>query len=72
MDSDWSLFTHLDALGASQGYAYDFQFELRYKTSLHYSLGIGYRSLGGGADNDTLKNFAQFDTTYFSLVYNFD
>lgn len=65
----WSVFSHLDALGAAQGYAYDLQVEMRYKFLKNYSVGLGYRSLGGGADNDTLKNFAQFDTAYLSLIY---
>lgn len=60
------LYTHLDALGASQGSAYDWQLEVRYKF-----LGLGYRILGGGADNDRVLNFAQFNTSYVSLNVNF-
>lgn len=60
------LYTHLDALGASQGSAYDWQIEVRYKL-----LGLGYRILGGGADNDRVLNFAQFNTSYLSININF-
>ena len=64
----FSVFSHTDALGASQGSAYDSQIELRYKVDT-LSLSIGRRILGGGANNESVYNFAQFDTNYLRLSY---
>ena len=61
--SSLSIYSHTDALSAKQGSAYDSQLELRYKLS-NSSISIGKRVLGGGADNENLYNFAQFDTIY--------
>lgn len=65
-----SLFTHTDALGSQQGSAYDSQFELRFIVNT-YAISLGKRILGGGADNDTVYNFAQFDTEYLRLTKYF-
>lgn len=65
-----SVYSHTDALGASQGSAYDSQLELRLKLS-SISLSVGKRILGGGADNDEVYNFAQFDSIYTRLTYSF-
>lgn len=69
---EWALtnniafFSHTDALGASQGSAYDSQLEIKYKMKT-ISASLGKRILGGGADNGTVYNFAQFDTTYLRV-----
>jgi hypothetical protein len=68
--SNISIFSHTDALGASQGSAYDSQIELRLKLS-SISVSLGKRILGGGADNDEVYNFAQFDSIYTRLTYSF-
>lgn len=68
--SNLSFYTHADALGASQGSAYDIQFELKYRAS-NLAISIGHRLLGGGADNDRVFNFAQFDTSYLRASYLF-
>jgi len=65
-----SVFSHTDALGASQGSAYDSQLELRLKLS-SLSVSFGKRVLGGGADNDEVYNFAQFDSLYSRLTYSY-
>lgn len=66
LTANLQIFHHTDALGASQGSAYDSQIELKYKMS-NSSISLGKRVLGGGADNDRVYNFAQFDTFYFKL-----
>jgi len=63
-----SIYSHTDALGASQGSAYDSQIEGRLRIG-NFSLSIGKRFLGGGADNDNVYNFAQFDTTYTRISF---
>lgn len=65
-----SLFNHTDALGSAQGSAYDSQLELRLRLG-NYAISGGRRILGGGADNDTVFNFAQFDTDYIRLTKYF-
>ena len=68
---DWSLYAHLDGLAASQGSAYDGILEIRYTLSNLFKGAIGYRILGGGADNEQLENFAQFNTLTLSFLYDF-
>ena len=66
LSSHLAIFHHTDALGATQGSAYDSQLEIKYKRG-QFSSSVGKRILGGGADNDTVYNFAQFDTFYLRL-----
>jgi len=66
-----SLFSHIDALGSSKGSAYDFNAEMICHLNNKNSLGFGYRTLGGGVDNDKLMNFARFETLYISYSLKF-
>lgn len=66
----FSIFSHTDAMTASQGSAYDSQVELRANLD-GYALSFGKRVLGGGADNDKVYNFAQFDTHYARYTYHY-
>lgn len=59
-----SLFSHIDSLGFDQGYAYDANAEIRYYVNKKNSFGMGYRTFGGGVDNDELLNFARFESFY--------
>lgn len=68
--SSLSLYSHTDALGASQGSAYDSQLDMKWKLG-PFVLSFGKRILGGGADNDNVYNFAQFDSTYTRFTYNY-
>jgi hypothetical protein len=65
---DFSLFSHTDALSAKQGAAFDSNLELRYRLG-GFATSIGRRILGGGADNDKVYTFSQFDTTYLGLTF---
>lgn len=65
-----SLYSHTDGLSASQGSAYDSQLELRLSFD-YMAFSLGKRILGGGADNDNVYNFAQFDTYYIGLNYKY-
>ncbi len=56
-----SALIYSDALAGGPGYAYDVNAELRYSWA-RTQVGVGYRTLGGGADNDELKNFARFNS----------
>lgn len=70
LSSNFGIFSHTDAMSASQGSAYDSSVELKFKTG-RYGLSIGKRVLGGGVDNDSVYNFAQFDTFYLRLSGEF-
>lgn len=53
-----SLFTNADFATSSQGRAFDYTLKLRKKINKNYNLGVGYRVLEGGADNDKVFTFS--------------
>lgn len=65
-----SIFSHTDAMTASQGSAYDSSIELKYHLDKN-AISFGKRILGGGADNDKVYSFAQFDTLYLRFSRDF-
>lgn len=54
----WSLVLDADGLWAPQGRAFDIAVKARYALQDRLSLGFGYRTLEGGADNDDVYTFA--------------
>jgi hypothetical protein len=54
----WRISGDLDALGAPQGRAEDLALKVRYDPTERWSLALGYRTLEGGADSDTVYTFA--------------
>lgn len=70
LNDKFSIIGHVDSLGFSQGYAYDANAEIKYQHQSH-SVGFGYRTIGGGVDNDKLMNFARFETIYMSYGKEF-
>jgi hypothetical protein len=48
----------LEGLAASQGRAFDGSVMLDYRPTDDWSIGVGYRVLDGGVDNDDVYNFA--------------
>ena len=63
--------TDVDFAAASQGRAIDFTAKLYYDVNDRWSLGAGYRTIEGGADNDTVYTFSWFHQAVFSVVYRF-
>ena len=61
------LHSNVDGLWSSRGSAYDLNIETGWIFN-KYFIGLGFRMLGGGADNETLVNFAQFQSIYLSLT----
>lgn len=55
-----SLVLDGDALAAPQGRAFDVFGGIHYRPREHRSIGLGYRILEGGADNDDVYTFALF------------
>ncbi len=62
------LASNIDGLWSSRGSAYDANLELGLNLRL-FKLATGIRVLGGGADNETLVNFAQFQSAYLKLIF---
>jgi len=58
LSPQWRIAGDLDALAAPQGRAEDLVLKLRYDASDRWSLALGYRTLEGGADADTVYTFA--------------
>ncbi len=56
-----SLIGDVDALGSGQGYAVDLSLRAQYAIDTRWAVSAGYRMLDGGADNDTLYNFARIE-----------
>jgi len=54
----WTLVLDADGLLAPQGRAFDIAVKARYALSENLSMGIGVRTLEGGADNDDVYTFA--------------
>lgn len=54
----WTLVIDADGLWAPQGRAFDVALKTRYAVNDRLSLGLGYRTLEGGADNDDVYTFA--------------
>jgi hypothetical protein len=67
----WKVIVDADALAAPQGRAFDLGFKAGYDFNDTLSVTAGYRILDGGADNDTVYNFARFDQAVASLVWRF-
>ena len=44
-------------------------FKMRYDLTDRWHLGAGYRTLEGGADNDSVYSFAWFHYAFISLEY---
>tara|TARA_B100000925_G_scaffold45266_1_gene29530 strand:+ start:22426 stop:23127 length:702 start_codon:yes stop_codon:yes gene_type:complete len=62
------LATNIDGLSSSKGSAYDINIEAGMKLE-KMKVGFGARRLGGGADNETVTNFAAFQSYYISLSF---
>lgn len=65
----WSLTFDLDALAAPQGRAFDLGLRAEYALSERWGLMLGYRTLEGGADNDTVYNFAWFNQLFMGVRF---
>ena len=61
----------VDALGAPQGRAIDAGLRLDYALSPRWSAGLGYRTLEGGADNDSVYSFAWLHYAVVAVGYRF-
>ena len=70
-DERWSLAADLDGLAGGPGRAIDLGVRINYQLDDDWQLGLGYRTLEGGADTDDVYNFAWFNTVSMSATYRF-
>lgn len=70
-DEHWSLAADLDGLAGGPGRAIDLGVRINYQLDDDWQLGLGYRTLEGGADTDDVYNFAWFNTVSMSATYRF-
>jgi hypothetical protein len=66
-----TLIADFDGLVAPQGRALDLAFKINQDLTDHWSLGLGYRTLEGGSDNDDVYNFAWLHFVFLSVGYKF-
>lgn len=62
----------LEGAGASQGRAIDASLKLHYALDNGWDVSLGYRTLEGGADNDSLYTFAWIHYGVLGIGYRFD
>lgn len=67
----WRFVTDLDGAAAPQGRAFDFSAKVYYDFDDRFSVGLGYRTIEGGADNDSVYTFAWFHQAVVSFAYRF-
>ena len=67
----WTLLAELDGLASPQGRAFDFTLRGQYALTPYSSLGLGYRTIEGGADNDDVYSFAWLNSFVVTLGFRF-
>ena len=65
------LIAEMDALGAPQGYAVDAALRGAFTLAPGWEATLSYRFLDGGADNDSVYNFAPFHSLTAGLAWRF-
>ena len=65
----WSVLLDSDFAIAPQGRAIDLALMMNYRMNKHWQFSGGYRTIEGGADNDSVYNFAWFNGISFKLSY---
>lgn len=67
----WRFLADADFAAAPQGRAIDFTAKLYYELNDRWSLGLGYRTIEGGADNDSVYTFSWFHQAVVAIGYRF-
>lgn len=71
LNDRWTLVIDADGLLAPQGRAFDVAVKARHSFSNGLSVGLGYRTLEGGADNDDVYTFAWQHYALAELTWTF-
>ena len=67
----WHLLFDLDGLAGGPGRAFDVSLKMRYAIDDRWGLSAGYRTLEGGADVESVYNFAWLHYAVVSATYRF-
>tara|TARA_R110002074_G_scaffold1781_3_gene10495 strand:+ start:2647 stop:3408 length:762 start_codon:yes stop_codon:yes gene_type:complete len=67
----WRVIGEVDGLAASQGRAFDVSLKGHYDVSDACSIGLGWRGIEGGVDNDEVYNFAFLSAVVVSIGFRF-
>ncbi len=67
----WRFLFDLDGIGAPQGRAFDVAAKLGYSITDHWNMSFGYRTIEGGADVESVFNFAWLHFMVASARYSF-
>jgi hypothetical protein len=67
----WYVALEADALAAPQGRAIDLSLRVAYEVAQGWDVHVGYRALEGGADNDSVFNFAWFNFATIGIARRF-
>jgi hypothetical protein len=67
----WRAVLDFDGLASPQGRAIDIAALVGYDVTRNLTLAAGWRMLDGGADNDTVYNFARFNYGTLSAMWRF-
>jgi len=71
LNTKWSVFADIDGLAGGPGRAFDLSVKFNYELNNDWRLGVGYRTLEGGVDNDDVYNFAWFNSVLINLSRKF-
>lgn len=71
LDDRWTLRLEFDGLAGGPGRLFDVAVKLDHDLNAHWQLGVGYRTLEGGADTDDVYNFAWLNYAMSELRYRF-
>lgn len=71
LSPDWRAVVDIDAAIAPQGRAIDATVQLRRSLGKHLDVGVGYRTIEGGADNDEVFTFAWVHQAVLSIGVRF-
>jgi len=67
----WHLIFDFEGLAGGPGRAFDIDLKLLYTINDHWGLSAGYRTVEGGADVESVYNFAWFHYAVVSGIYRF-
>jgi hypothetical protein len=71
VSANWSFLLNTDFAGSSQGRALDLALKLRRKLGSNSEMGLGVRTLEGGADNDKVYSFSWINYALVDWVVRF-
>jgi len=68
---NWYLLSEMEGLAGGPGRAFDIALKLAYALNAHWTVSAGYRTVEGGADVESVYNFAWLHYAVVSGIYRF-